>query len=181
MISKGNFTKLAAASLAVLVWFASPNVLAGDLEMELSCEPVGVGTPGYWMTHPEAWPPEIEICGVTYTAATAIPLMQQATAGDKWLTMFQALVATKLNLLNGTEWRCCQIDGLWYCIPWVVNTAECWLVDNPSPVEASSDAWQDRRGGEYLYDKLDAYNNGELCAPSRDELEELEDEIEAIG
>jgi hypothetical protein len=174
MIRQRDFTKLAAVLLAALLWCASPNMLAGSLEMELSCEPVGTGTPGYWMTHPEAWPVEVLAIGDGYTREQAIELMLQPTAGDKWLTLFPAVVAAKLNLLHGTESKCC-IDGEVISVWHIVNLA-CWWLDHYEecrPVRASSDAWQDC--GEPLYEILDAYNNGDLCAPSRDDLE---DEIE---
>jgi hypothetical protein len=83
------------------------------------------------------------------------------TQGNKILTMFPALAAAELNVAAGND------DS---CIEDVIAAAGDWLGDCGgvgAVVKANSPAWQD--GGEDLYEVLDAYNNGELCAPSRDE------------
>jgi hypothetical protein len=119
----------------------------------------GTGTPGYWKNHPEAWPVDsIVIGGVDYTKAQAIMWMDGGNGGDKTYTMFMHLVATKLNLLIGTE------AG---CIAGTVGLADAWLTTYPleSNVKGSSLAW---KNGEPLATQLDRYNNGMLCAPSRD-------------
>lgn len=125
----------------------------------------GTGTPGYWMNHPDAWPySPITIGGVEYTKWEAIDWMGTPEKGDKTLTLFRALVAAKLNVSIGNDGTC-----IW---PWI-SVSQGWMEDyGPvgSGVKASSDAWQMK--GEDYYEKLDAYNNGELCAPSRDSLEE---------
>ena len=119
----------------------------------------GVGTPGFWKNHPEAWPvPTITIGGVTYTKAQAIALMQSATKTDKTYNMFEQLVAAKLNVLAGNEASC--ING-------TIAAADLWMATyGPvgSDVKASSAAWA--IGGP-LATTLDKYNNGRLCAPSR--------------
>jgi hypothetical protein len=120
----------------------------------------GTGTPGYWMNHPEAWTvDEITIGGVTYTQDEAIAYMKMAVKRDKTLTMFPALVAAKLNVLIGNAG---------WCIADTIDAADAWMaMYGPvgSGVRANSTAWKE---GEPLYLKLDAYNNGELCAPHRD-------------
>ena len=120
----------------------------------------GTGTPGYWKNHPEAWPvEEITIGGVTYSKADAIKYMKKPVKKDKTLTMFPALVSAKLNVLIGND------DT---CIAGTIAAADAWMADyGPvgSGVKASSDAW---KMGEPLYEELDLYNNGELCAPHRD-------------
>lgn len=123
--------------------------------------PPGTGTPGYWKNHPEAWPmDEITIGGVTYTKDEAIVIMNTPEKGDKTYTMFRALVAAKLNVLIGNESSC--IGG-------AISAADDWLIRNPvgSSVKAGGkdSPW---REGEPLYETLDAYNNGLLCAPPRD-------------
>jgi hypothetical protein len=120
----------------------------------------GTGTPGYWMNHPNAWPvSSIVIGGVTYTRDQAIRLMKRPVATDKTYTMFPALVAAKLNVLIGNDPS---------CIASTIAAADMWMATyGPvgSGVLASSQAW---KIGEPLYFRLDAYNNGLLCAPSRD-------------
>lgn len=127
-------------------------------------EDVGTGTPGYWMNHPDAWPvEEIEVGGVTYTVAEAIEEMKKSGKGDKTYTMFDHLVSAKLNVALGTDAS---------CISDTIADADAWMVDNPlgSGVRGGSPEWRDE--GEALKDELDDYNNGLLCAPSRDSLEE---------
>ncbi len=123
---------------------------------------VGTGTPGYWMNHPEAWPVDtITIGGVVYTKDMAIAIMKDPVKRDKTFTLFPALVAAKLNVMMGTNASC--ISG-------TIAAADTWMAANPvgSGVSGSSNAW---KTGEPLYLTLDLYNNGRLCAPSRDSLE----------
>jgi hypothetical protein len=117
--------------------------------------------------HWPGWIDEVTICGVTYDKDEAIALMKTSGSGDKTYTMFRALVAAKLNL--EFNWG---TPEYWNCIFPVVEQADNWMCANPvgSGVEGSSYAWQGG-GGEWKYEMLDAYNNGKLCAPSRDELE----------
>jgi hypothetical protein len=120
----------------------------------------GTGTPGYWKNHPEAWPVEtITIGGVLYTKEQAINWMSRNDRLDKTITMFRALVAAKLNVLIGNDPT---------CIADTIAAADAWMATyGPvgSGVHASSAAWQ---MGEPLYWAMDDYNNGMLCAPSRD-------------
>lgn len=130
----------------------------------------GTGTPGYWKNHPNAWPvDEIIIGGVTYSKDMAIGLMG-CPDGNKLFTMFRALVAAKLNVLVGNDAS---------CIAGTIAAADAWIADNAPDgmptackgdpkVKASSYAW---RIGEPMYWMLDDYNNGLLCAPSRDSME----------
>jgi hypothetical protein len=121
----------------------------------------GTGTHGYWKNHPEAWPvDEIVIGGTTYTKDEAIGLMRSPEKGDKTYTVFRALVAAKLNGLIGNDTS---------CIEDAIAAADEWLSDHPpgSGVKAGgkNSPWRD---AEPLCEKLDAYNNGQLCAPARD-------------
>ncbi|WP_429885835.1 DUF7507 domain-containing protein, partial [Geoalkalibacter halelectricus] len=125
----------------------------------------GTGTPGYWKNHPEAWPVDkITIGGVHYDKTKAIEWMNKSVRRDKTLTLFPALVAAKLNVLSG---------NVSYCIDEVIALADQWMQTSPagSGVEASSSAWA---MAEPWYMLLDDYNNGLLCAPSRDCLEKDE-------
>lgn len=128
------------------------------------CGPVGTGTPGYWKNHPDAWPEDyISVGGKLYTVAEAITLMNNPVKGDKSFTMFKALVAAKLNVLNGN------------CAPtcYSIEEVDAWLINFPvgSRVAASSEAWQYSHG-EALYWCLDDYNNGRLPGiPSRDDVQ----------
>jgi hypothetical protein len=123
----------------------------------------GTGTPGYWMNHPDAWPvDEIEIGGKLYSKDLAIAHMKAPVKGNKLLTMFPALVAAKLNVAIGNNAS---------CIAGTIEDADDWMGmygGHGEKVKANSAAWKD---GEPLYIMLDKYNNGYLCAPSRDALE----------
>jgi len=145
--------------MALLVLSISTSALPALACGGCGCPP-GTGTPGYWMNHPEAWPPGVITIGnVEYTKDEAIAVMKAPVKRDKTYTMFPALVAAKLNVRIGNPDDC-----IWE----TVRKANWWMYDNPvdSGVKASSPAWQVK--GEPLYWALDAYNNGELCAPSRD-------------
>ena len=158
-MNQGRGIKLAGAAglFVVLV-----TLISGGAATACCCCSPGTGTPGYWMNHPEAWPVDaIYIGGELYTREEAIEFMKAPTAGDKTYTLFQALVAAELNIAIGN----CSC-----CIDSIVYQAHVWMESYPlgSNVRGSSCAWD---CGEYLYCWLDAYNNGELCAPSRDECE----------
>ncbi|MEW6073805.1 MAG: hypothetical protein AB1726_14595 [Planctomycetota bacterium] len=74
--------------------------------------------------------------------------------------MVRALVAAKLNVLIGNESDC--IDA-------TIAAADAWMALYPvgSGVSAGGANSPWRVGGP-LYEELDDYNNGYLCAPHRD-------------
>lgn len=145
----------------IAVYDGDHEVAHGKWDYEVCCIPQhgpGTGTPGYWKTHPEAWPvTSLVIGGVSYTREQAIALMLLPD-GDKTLTLFRALVSAELNVLIGNADTC--VDG-------TMAAAHTWLATYPplSGVVGKSAAW---KAGEPLYLTLDAYNNGLLCAPHRD-------------
>jgi hypothetical protein len=126
----------------------------------------GVGTPGYWKNHPEAWPVEVidplldESDNLVFTKEEALEALDMPVRNDKSITMFKAWVAAYLNLENG----CVCEEGLE-----VISNGYWWLVEYPlgSGVRASSEAWQFSHG-EQIYLTLDAFNNGYLCFPERE-------------
>jgi hypothetical protein len=119
----------------------------------------GARSPGYWKNHPEAWPVDtITIGGIAYSRAEALEMLNAKGGSDRSTTMFSHLLATRLNLLSGTEAA---------CIEDTVDAADAWLAEFPpeSDVKANSAAW---KTAEKWKDMLDAYNNGQLCAPKGD-------------
>jgi len=122
----------------------------------------GTGTPGYWKNHADAWPvPDIIIGGVKYTKAQAIAWLGKV-GKDKTTTMFSSLVSARLNVIIGND------PG---CVAGTIVKADAWMTAPPigygpvgSGVQASSPAWTI---GEPLHQWMDAYNNGQLCAPHR--------------
>jgi hypothetical protein len=150
---------LAIATLLLLLVTLVPVAQAGGGCGDCGgcCEPCR--SPGYWKNPRKAWPVDsIEIGDVEYTKKEAQYLMNQPVKGDKSITMFKALVAAELNVLNGCCTSCCA----WGCI----EDARWWLTKFPvgSGVRANTEAWQASHG-EAIYLCLDAYNNGrEPCA-----------------
>jgi hypothetical protein len=136
---------------------------------ELPCPPPPcdwrAGTPGFYQKA-EHWGDitEVEIGGIIYTRHETIELLKSPVKGDKTITMIKAFLAAKLNQMHGCEDE---------CIADTIAEADAWMALHPigSEVKASSDAWQcgcGKEGGECLHCRLDAYNNGELCAPGCD-------------
>ena len=119
----------------------------------------GTGTPGYWKTHPEAWPvAAITVGGVSYTRDQAISWLNKVNK-DRTTTMFSSLVPAMLNTLVGN-------DGS--CVESTIAAADHWMtLYGPvgKGVHAASYAW---KIGEPMHRLLDNYNNGMLCAPHRD-------------
>jgi hypothetical protein len=118
----------------------------------------GTGTPGYWKNHPNAWPvDEIVLGGVTLTRTQAIGVLSTPTAGDATYILARALIAAELNALIGNDTS---------CIGEALDDAQAWFIEYPvgSRVRSRDAAWT---VGGALAGVLDAYNNGELCAPHR--------------
>lgn len=133
-------------------------------------------SPGYWKNH-EDWPGDsITIGYITYyqnpecgkpSYEDARELMCQPVKGDKSVTLFKALVAAKLNQENNCYTPC--------VVETAIEGANCLIAPYSSSFEdqcvmkANSDKWQGwysdcgcwNDGGEYYYEILDAYNNGE--------------------
>ena len=105
-------------------------------------------SPGYWKTHhPESWPVfELELGGVLYNEAELLDFLGD-NASDATLALAHHLVATKLNLLVGTD----------PSIQQVVDNADAFLAEHPP---GSDPKGRDRNDALDLKDLLDAYNNG---------------------
>ena len=138
---------------------ASLSWIVGTLSVPGVRQGAGTGTPGYWKNHPEAWPVQsLVLGGTTYTKAQLLTIMGESKSKDLSYQLASQFIAASLNVANGA-------DGS--CITATLAAASAWLGTNPpgSGVTGSSAAW---KTGEPLKSTLDAYNNGLLCAPSRD-------------
>ena len=114
----------------------------------------GVRSPGYWSNHEFD-----EACfyNFDYICFDYVP----QGGGDKCDTMLRQIIAANLNIENGCKWDCIE-DTLYYAEEWFVE----YCVSGPGVHAGGKDSpW---REGEPLYKKLDAYNNGRLCAPKAD-------------
>lgn len=61
-------------------------------------------TPGFWKTHPEAWPVSSLVIGTqTYTQACLMSILQTPTHGDPRIVLVHHLIAAKLNLLPNSN------------------------------------------------------------------------------
>jgi hypothetical protein len=153
-----TFTGLAAGSHTITVRDANGCTMSNSITVD-PCSGNGVGTPGYWMNHPEAWcVPTIQLGCQSYTKAQAIAFMQQSTSKDMTYPLANQLIAAKLNV------RCGGTDAS--CVSSAIAAADAFLCAHPvgSNVKASSSAWQQISP---TYDTLVNYNEGKLCAPSR--------------
>jgi len=155
--------KITVAILFVLVFTMAFAVLpTSACGTECGCP--GVGTPGYWKNHPEAWPiTEIDLDldeNIDFTQEEALYWMNQPVKNDKSITMFKAVIAARLNW----EMDCHDKDAqYWY---W---EGVWWLNKFPvgSGVKANTEAWQYSHG-ELIYWWLDEFNNGRLTCLPRD-------------
>jgi hypothetical protein len=150
--------------VAILTVFALFALALSAAPVAANLVPCAVGSPGYWMNHPEVWPTD-SLLGLT--KAEAIYFMKRDGKHDKTLTMFSAYAAARLNQLAGCD-TSCPIPGPGYTVGDAIAQAEAWLSKNPpgNGVRAKSDAWQ--TDGELVYYWLDQYVNGMLCVPARD-------------
>jgi hypothetical protein len=135
--------------------------LTVDAGFYYSAPPPGTGTPGYWKNHPDAWPVEqIVLGGVSYSKKEAIAILRRPPKGDKKYILLHSLIAATLNVLAGN-------DGT--CIAETIEAANAWYAPYAAKpglrLTKKSDAWA---VGEPLHTMMDRYNNGLLCAPSRD-------------
>jgi hypothetical protein len=159
--SQGSFVPGPGDLVAVVLDMgAGDNPQIVIIEVPVPVDGPGTGTPGYWKNHPNAWPvSSIVLGGVTYTKQQAINIMKQPPARDKTYSLAQHLIAAKLNVLIGNDSS---------CIADTIANADAFLAAYPigSGLKANSAAWQTI--GEALLTQLAAYNEGLLCAPSRD-------------
>jgi hypothetical protein len=119
---------------------------------------MGTLTRGYWVNHPENWPVAGLYLGSTwYDQAAAMTILQRATRGDKSYSMAAQLIATKLNLANGTDVSCIGTE---------VCAADAWLDAHPMDRgRTPDDVWAT---GSAVHQSLDDYNNGRLCVGHMD-------------
>lgn len=135
--------------------------LSVDFGYVLKSKP-GCGSPGYWKAHPESWPLDwITLGRMTYKKSDAISRMKGCGFSDKTYAMFEALLAAKLNPMVGNDAS---------CIEDTIEAADAWLakygpVGSGVRADSKKSPWLT---GEPLFNKLDAYNNGRLCSPSRE-------------
>lgn len=121
-------------------------------------------TPGFWKNHTDMWHGRHHLhlgtAGDTsdrynYFSSfdgrpSVLEVLEMSPKGDKSIIMATHLIATLLNVRAGTDSS---------CITETIQAAKEWLDDHP--VGSNQRRWD---GGESIKDRLDAYNNGRLCA-----------------
>lgn len=117
---------------------------------------VATGTIGYWKNHGDAWPvTELSLGGVVYTRDEALALLDRPVGGDATISLAYQLVAAKLNVALGTDAS---------CIANTIAEADAFLASYPLGSKPKGGA---KTAATNLQEELDAYNNGQLCAPHR--------------
>lgn len=132
--------------------------------IEFTCTSVSMRTPGYWKTHPEAWPELVLPLGpdgLEYSQDCLMEVLWSPVQGDIRIILAKHLIAAKLNVLAGT------VDS----VATTITNADIYLGpflqaegdDCPDPFflggRPSGVLKQEGRG---LKDILDAFNNNEL-------------------
>jgi len=149
---------VASGLVLVTPEFGTQNSITADFGLVVKAlQSPGTGTPGYWKNHPEAWPAGgVTIAGVTYYYSNALQYLQKP-GKDKTQTIFASLLSARLNGAIGNDSSCAAS---------AIAAADAWLGAHPvgSGVAGGSAAWQQI---EWAHQVLDAYNNGQLCAPHR--------------
>jgi hypothetical protein len=111
---------------------------------------------GYWKNHPEAWPvTELTLGNVTYTQEQLLDIMHQPVRGNGLVSLAHHLIATKLNVANGADPS---------CIAQTIADADALIGDLVVP--PVGDGYLRPRDVNALKNVLEAYNEGQLCAPS---------------
>lgn len=120
----------------------------------LCCEPADEGctlTPGFWMTHPEAWPEGFSLTygGTTYDADALMAILWTPAKGDASVILARHLIAAELNLANGAS---PAAD---------LQAARDWMDANTSTLPAEiSPRTAKGRAATKLADGLAGYNEG---------------------
>ena len=113
---------------------------------------------GYWKNHPQAWPvTELQLGNVTYTQDQLLAIMHEPVRGNGLISLAHHFITTKLNVANGADPSCIQQT---------IADADALIGDLVVP--PVGDGYLAPRDVNALKDTLEAYNEGQLCAPSCD-------------
>jgi hypothetical protein len=122
----------------------------------VALDPVGVGlitnddfcarSHGFWKTHGELWPTDWLVIGGVEYGREDLQGFLEAKGGDATLHLVRELVATRLNLLVGSDPE---------ILP-TVEDADLYLAAFPP---GSNPRGDDRKAATALKDELDDYNN----------------------
>lgn len=119
-------------------------------------------TPGYWKNHEENWSEDDIWLGYGWvTKKEALDILHQAPKGDKCIIMEHQLIAAIQNVREGNGGQVrfdvsCVNDN-----PDTIQQAQLWLQEHCGEGNSVKGPWPG--DGEQIKDRLDAFNNGELC------------------
>lgn len=115
-------------------------------------------TPGYWKTHPEAWPALTLVLGdEPYAQAELLLLLETPVMSDASLILAYQLVAAKLNVAAGAPSA---------AVSPVIAVADELLAPFAGKLPYSVPPWTFEGAGMVLMARaLAAYNNSERCTP----------------
>jgi hypothetical protein len=109
-------------------------------------------TPGYWKTHPEAWPvQQLTIGNNLYSASQLMDMLWQPTAGNGITNLTRQLIAAKLNIAMGTDPS---------AVSSAITQADA-MIGNLVPPPIGSGYLKPSQTSS-LVSTLDAYNNGKI-------------------
>jgi hypothetical protein len=117
----------------------------GPEELDCPCDEEWCArTPGFWKTHPGAWPvDELSIGSDDYTKEQLLVMLWQPVRGNMDTILIKHLIAAKLNVLSGSD-----ADS----IEQTINDADACLAGSC-----------DKDSAEELKDILDEFNNSGDC------------------
>jgi hypothetical protein len=145
-------------------------------------------SPGYWKTHPEAWPATradivctphlddrcwpgteeyLEIGYVAYTRAELQDyLLNMKPKGNKMVILVRALIAARLNQASRVDSSCLKASNFSWTTLNVPSMADKWISMNGG-INGDVKHWNENNpsgldDAELLYLTLDDYNNGRL-------------------
>lgn len=130
----------------------------------LDCDQLGTCTLGlgYWKNHPDAWPVQSLTIGTqTYTQEQLLSILKQPVRGNGLVQLARTLIVAKLNIANGTN------DD---CITTAVEAADDFIGNRLVPPVGTARVRPPEVS--FLKNVLDAYNEGHLCAPKCDSIED---------
>lgn len=126
-------------------------------------------TPGYWKNHIEAWPvASLSIGGTSYSSQCLLGMLDGQVSGDIRLPLLHHLIATKLNLLAGSDPRVVtHSPAAGATVLQTVTAADAFLSGTAiqcgsSSLSGSAPKGASKASAEAIKDALDAYNNNSL-------------------
>lgn len=157
---EASHTYVAAGSYQVTVTVTDDDGGAGTsapVVIDIGVGTAPVRTAVAWSTI-DPWPiaDALTVGGVEYTRSAAIDVFDDGRNNERSPFLFRELVSAFLNQAAGADTSCVAVTMV---------AADAWLASNPpgSGVKHNKAPW--KNDGDLLFDELEDYNAGLLCAP----------------